>query len=395
MHAHAVTNNEQAFAGFYTRSVGLQCHAGFAERHHIIGGGFDGSGGFGAGHFAPVQSFVFKNNHRIGIVPGSFEQTFEVGAIAGVSYFDTPDIGHHRLDAGGVVRAAAAVSADGYPQDGRHGPLSVGKVATAAQLGEQLIEARPDVIGKLHFHNRAQARRRHACRAADDECLHDGRVENSMTAEFLGQRGTLAENAAQPGAHILTIDKTFGMLFEQFFEGEERTVHHYFGFVALWFAFAALFGDGSRGKIVRKQVFGARVFGLAGGGEIGSDQCLGLGFDLLQIGLRPAFFQHEPAEQRVGIAQLMCLQIVAVPLFAHAGGVVIEQGYGCVNEEGAAFATDGFHHLADDLIALREIAAVYAAGFDAMKAPCVFGGILSAGFGGIGGNVPAIVLHHI
>lgn len=112
-------------------------------------------------------------------------------------------------------------------------PLAVGEVAAAGHLGEELVEARPDVIRELHLHDRLQTGRAHAHGAADDEGFLDRGVEDAVLPEIAAERGGLAEHAAEAGTHILPVQQAPRVFLHQLPHGVEGAVHHQRGFLVL------------------------------------------------------------------------------------------------------------------------------------------------------------------
>jgi hypothetical protein len=93
MHPHAIGNNQQTITTIHDSLVGNESQAGFAKRHNVFFVGFYRFGGVGAVYFRPVKPLCSNITTGFGIVPGGFEQAFEVGAGAGIGNFDAPDVG--------------------------------------------------------------------------------------------------------------------------------------------------------------------------------------------------------------------------------------------------------------------------------------------------------------
>ena len=118
MNAHSVGDNQGGIALFKGRSGRGQSRAGFAQGDDIIGIRFRGLGGFGTRDFAPIQAFVFKENHRVGVQKGRFHQAFGIRRIGRVHHFDAPDVENGGFDATRMVGTAPAVGPAGYPNQG-------------------------------------------------------------------------------------------------------------------------------------------------------------------------------------------------------------------------------------------------------------------------------------
>ena len=119
-----------------------------------------------------------------------------------------------------MVGSPTAIGSDGDTQDHGDGPFAVGKVATATHFGKELVEARPDVIGKLYLHDGFQPYGTHAYRGSYNEGLLYGGVEYTVVAKLLGQGSRFAEYAAQASPHVLSVQEALRMLFHELFNGE-------------------------------------------------------------------------------------------------------------------------------------------------------------------------------
>jgi hypothetical protein len=169
---------------------------------------------------------VLQHHHRVGVEEGGPHQAFHVGRVAGIHHFDAANGEQGAFDGARVVGPAAAVGPDGHPDEGLHRELAHGEVAGFRQLLDQLVQGRPDVVGKLDFDDGLGAHGRHAGRAAHDVSLLNGRVEHPAVAVLLGQQGRLAEHAAQLAAHVLPVEQGFGKLAQDVVDGVQGRIYH-------------------------------------------------------------------------------------------------------------------------------------------------------------------------
>ena len=88
---------------------------------------------------------------------------------------------------------AAAVR---HPHDERELHLPAGAPAIAADVGDQLVEARIRERVVLHLADRLPARHAEPDRAAEDPGLGERRVDAAVLAELVAQPGGRAEDAA-------------------------------------------------------------------------------------------------------------------------------------------------------------------------------------------------------
>ena len=212
---------------------------------------------------------MFKNNDRVRIEGGGLHQPLQIGSVARVGDLEPANIGHHAFHTTTVVRPPAAVGPDGNAQDHVDRKFSVAQIVTPAHLGKQLIQPRPDIIGKLYFHDGFQPDRTHTYRTTYDESLLNGGIENPFVAKLLGQRSRFAKNSPQTSAHILSVQQGFGSFAQNLLDGTQRTVHHDRFGSPFRFSVAAFFGYRSWGKVVIEQTFGSRIGGGAGAGIVG------------------------------------------------------------------------------------------------------------------------------
>ena len=81
----------------------------------------------------------------------NFFYVIQISAVAWIRNFNSPDVADNGLHTGRMIGTAAAISADGNPQHHAHRPLAVSEIARARNFREELIQAGPDVVGKLNF----------------------------------------------------------------------------------------------------------------------------------------------------------------------------------------------------------------------------------------------------
>ena len=188
----------------------------------------------------------------------------------------------------------------------------------ARQFGEKLVESRPDVVGELHFDDGLEAHGGHADGASDDEGLLDGRVEDAVVAELLGQGRGFAEDAAQAASDVLAVHKGFGVGFEDFAHGEQGAVDHHRAFTAGGLTGSALGGHRGWRHAVGKQVARRGIRSRQGAFVVGLHACAHGVHDCVEFGRLVAVGEQGRAKLGVGIAGSGLVKVVAVPLHAYA-----------------------------------------------------------------------------
>ena len=143
----------------------------------------------------------------------------------------------------------------------------------------------------------------------------------------------------------MSVEQGFGVGFENFAHRKERTIHHDRGHPASGFPQAALLGHRGRGQSVRKQVAGAGVWRqqspivvslYARSGRINQ----GIKFR----GFAPVGQQGRP-QLWEGVLSPRLVEVVAVPLHAHARSVVVQKRNLCMHQHWSALLSHGAQHV--------------------------------------------------
>ena len=188
----------------------------------------------------------------------------------------------------------------------------------ARKLGKQLVEARPDVVGKLHLDDGLEAHGGHAYGASDDEGLLNRGVEDAVVAKLLGERGGLAKDASEAAPHVLAVEQGFGVGVEDFAHGKQGAVDHHGAFAAGGLAGSTLFGHGRRCQSVRVQITGRGVRSLQCALVVSLHAGTGGVNNGVQLGSFVTIGQQGGTQLREGVAGAGLVEVVAVPLHAHA-----------------------------------------------------------------------------
>ena len=106
-------------------------------------------------------------------------------------------MGEQRLGALAVGLPAKDPAAKGRTHRDRGDEFPGRTVAQARRFGNQLVQPRIDVVGKLDFRHRAQAIGPHPHCRADDPAFVDRGIEHAALAELLLQAGGGAEHPAE------------------------------------------------------------------------------------------------------------------------------------------------------------------------------------------------------
>ena len=123
---------------------------------------------------------------------------------------------------------------------------------------------------------------------------------------------------------------------------------------------------------------------------------LGTGVDLLQLGFTgDVVFQQILPKQRKWIPQQVPFQIIAVPFFADARSMVVQQRHFGVYQKRPTLSAHQGNDFPQGFITGKKIVPMNAAGFQTFETCRVFRCTLGPHFGGTGGNIPAIVLYQI
>ena len=221
----------------------------------------------------------------------------------------------------------------------------------------------------------------------------NGGVEDALVAEFLSQRGGLAENATQPSADVLSIQQGFGVIGQNFLHRVQRTIHHQRRLVICTLSMANFFGD--RGR--RQGMLGQR-------GWIGFFVALGpfkrrfhrlrhLRLNGVQCLAGNAEFQQSFAQGNKRVTLAVFFQIISVPFLSNATRVVPQQGHMGMDKHGFALISHVIKRLHHGIHAGLCIGAVDFHRLDLRKRFGQRGCIVGTDFRSVRGDVPFVVLH--
>ena len=144
-----------------------------------------------------VRSFVFEDEHRIGIADRGEQQPFRVGRRRGCDDLESGRVRVERFDRLRMVRAAAKTAAVRGAHDHRARPVTAGAPADLGGFADQMIHRGVHEIGELDLRDRPQTAHRQPDRDAGDHRLGHRHVDDPRGPEPVEQAFGRAENAAQ------------------------------------------------------------------------------------------------------------------------------------------------------------------------------------------------------
>ncbi len=295
-----------------------------------------------------------------------------------------------------MVGAAAAVGAHWHPNERRHRKLTHAQVARFRQLLDQLIERGPDVVGKLYFDDGPRAYGRHARRAAHDVGLLNGRVEHAAVAVLFGQQRGFAKHAAQLASHVLAVEKRLREFPQNIVYGVQGGVYHQHFFGAGGGTLAGLGQHGGWRKLVVGEGSRVGVGRGQGSGPVGGHGGAGLLGQGGELGFAKARVQQAAVQAGQRVVLLVLGEVVAaVPLAAHAAGVVAQQRALGVHQRGPAPLPHVRKRGAQPHVRRHHIGPIDAHPVQARKAGGKVVGIHGAHFLAGSRDAPVVVLHQV
>ncbi len=183
-HERTVSNHGQVFA--FLHGFGL------AERNHVVRAGIGR-----ASEGLAIKPLMFQKHYRIVAANGRPQKAVGIESVRGEANAQSRNVREDAFTALRVIdRASREVAADRHAYYRRAGEISIGTPANGCQLVAELLHRGPDIVEELDFHHRLDPARGHADRAADNVGLGQGRVEDTVAAEFHLQAGCQLEDAA-------------------------------------------------------------------------------------------------------------------------------------------------------------------------------------------------------
>ncbi len=183
------------------------------------------------------------------------------------------------------------------------------------------------------------------------------------------------------------------MGFENFAHRKERTIHHHRGHSASGLPQTALLGHRGRSQSVRQQVAGAGVRRQQSPIVVRLHAHSGrINQGIKLRGFAPVGQQGRP-QLGEGVLSPRLVEVVAVPLHAHARSVVVQKRNLRMNQDRSALLAHGAQHVFEGRVAGRIIGSVHLHDFDSLKALRKLGRIAGPHLVGLGRNVPTVVLH--
>ena len=183
------------------------------------------------------------------------------------------------------------------------------------------------------------------------------------------------------------------MGFENFAHRKERTIHHHRGHTASGLPQAALLGHRGRGQSVRQQVAGAGVRRQQSPIVVRLHARSGrINQGIKLRGFAPVGQQgrSQPGE---GVLSPRLVEIVAVPLHAHARSVVVQKRNLRMNQDRSTLLAHGAQHVFEGCVAGCVVGSVHLHHLNSLKALRKLRRVASPHLVGLGRYVPTVVLH--
>ena len=143
-----------------------------------------------------VRLLVLEEQHGVGIADGGPQHALDVVRRRRHDHLQAGHVPVEGLDRLRVVEGSVHAASVRSPHHDGHVPVTVGPVANARRLADQLVEGGVDEVGELDLGNRQHAVHGHAKRDADDCRLGERRVDHAPLPELLQEVGGGAEDAA-------------------------------------------------------------------------------------------------------------------------------------------------------------------------------------------------------
>ena len=247
----------------------------------------------------------------------------------------------------------------------------------------------------MNFDDGPGAHGRHARRAAHNVGLLNRGVKNPAFPVLLGQQRGFAEYPAQSAAHVLAIKQGLRKFPQNIVHGVQRGVHHQGLIGTSGVALAGFLGYCGRREFVVGKSGGVGIGRRQGRLPIGPHRGPRLGCQDGKLVFQKTLLQELAVQAGQRVLLLVAGEVVAVPLAAHAAGVVAQQRALGMHQHRTAPVPNVRKRLRQALVRGAKIGPVHLHAVQTGEAGGKLVGIHGPHFPARGRDAPVVVLHQV